>query len=135
MAYGSLICLSLIGSVCGLVGFLDLSSLPVDTQSTDYSQILTVLSLLATAVISGFFAWSFTDSVVEEIWLVTAVSACFYVLFYLLFGAISFYIGKSPSIHNAQYATTISAVIMWLILVVNVLLDFWDYLDPRPVAK
>jgi hypothetical protein len=48
-------------------------------------------------------------------------------LFYLLFGAVSFYIGKSEQIHKVEYASTIVPVIMALILAVNSLFDFWDY--------
>lgn len=117
------------GSVIGFIGFLRLAHLPVDSSQIDYSQILTVLSLLATAVITGFFSWSFTESAKDENFIVTAISVCFIGLFYLLFSAISFYMGQSENIHNAPYAAILVPIIMWLLLTVNTLLDFWDYRD------
>ena len=127
--YWYLMALSIAGNFLGLFGFYQLATGSISTNSDDYSQILTVLSLLATAVITGFFAWSFTEAGTDEVPVTTAISACFTSLFYILFFALSFYIGKSGNTHNAEYAAFISSSIMFLILVVNTLLDFWDYRD------
>ena len=95
----------------------------------DYSQILTVLSLLAAAIITGFFTFTFTEAAPDKHLMPSAISSCFVVLFYLVFAAISFYMGKSGHIHNAPYATCVVPMIMWVLLVANVVYDFWDYRD------
>lgn len=122
--------ISLIGTIAGLAGFKQLSEASVDKDSgIDYSQILTVLSLLAAAVITGFFTFSYTEAASDEWFLPSAISACFSILFYVIFGALSFYMGKSSHVHNAPYANFIGSVVMWMLLVVNALFDFWDYRD------
>jgi hypothetical protein len=127
--YYSLLLLSLIGSVLGYIGFFQLAQSPIDASGLDYSQILTVLSLLAAAIVTGFFAFTFTEAADDEIQITTAILICFVVLFYLVFAAISFYSGKSANIHNAPYAMSIIPTIMWVLLVANALFDFWDYRD------
>lgn len=125
----TILCLSLLGGIIGAIGFFQLAQTPIDTSGVDYSQILTVLSLLAAAIVTGFFTFTFTEAADDELLLPSAISGCFVVLFYLVFAAISFYMGKSSHIHNAQYATSIVPSIMWVLLVANSLYDFWDYRD------
>ena len=117
---------SLLGNILGAVAFYQLSTLPV-VEGFDYSKILTVLSLLAAAVIAGFLAWSFMDAAKDEIMITTFISICFTSLFYALFFALSFYIGKSKYTHYAEFAPLICSLIMWIIMMVNTLIDFWDY--------
>jgi hypothetical protein len=127
--YYALLCISLTGSVFGLLGFFHLSQEPIDSSGIDYSQILTVLSLLAAAIITGYFTFTYTEAASDERLLPSAISACFVLLFYLVFGALSFYMGKSAHIHNAPYSAYIGSAIMWVLLVANALCDFWDYRD------
>ncbi len=127
LQYYWLLSLSLIGSIVGAFGFSQLAQTSIDPSSVDYSQILTVLSLLAAAIITGFFTFTFTEAASDERLIPTAISCCFVVLFYLVFAAISFYMGKSSNIHNAPYARFFVIAIMWVLLVANHLYDFWDY--------
>ena len=127
--YYGLMCLSLAGSIFGVIGFFQLAQTAIDTSGVDYSQILTVLSLLAAAIVTGFFTFTFTEAASDELLMPSAISACFTILFYLAFAAISFYMGKSSHIHNAPYAMFVVPTIMWVLLVANSLYDFWDYRD------
>jgi hypothetical protein len=130
--YYGLIGLSLLGSAVGSWGYHDLISGNVDT-ATDYSQILSVLSLLAAGIITGFFTFTFTHAAEDERVLASAISACFVLLFYIVFAALSFYMGKSPHIHRAAYSNIVGPLIMWLLLVANTLFDFWDYREEPKV--
>jgi len=127
--YYLLLCLSLVGGIVGAIGFFQLAQTPIDTSAVDYSQILTVLSLLAAAIVTGFFTFTFTEAADDEILFPSAISGCFVILFYLVFAAICFFMGKSGHIHNAPYAIIIVPTIMWLLLIANTLYDFWDYRD------
>jgi xanthine/uracil permease len=124
--YYGLIGLSLLGSAVGSWGYHDLISGNVDT-ATDYSQILSVLSLLAAGIIAGFFTFTFTQAADDERVLTSLISGCFVVLFYTVFAALSYYMGKSAHIHNAAYTSFVGPFIMGLLLVGNTLFDFWDY--------
>ncbi|MFN5027956.1 MAG: hypothetical protein ACK5D9_02310 [Burkholderiales bacterium] len=59
--YWILLIQSLLGTCLACVGFYQLATvlpapvLPVSTNMPDYGQVLTVLSLLATAIVTGFF--------------------------------------------------------------------------------
>ncbi len=124
--YALLTLLSINGCVLTLVGFIVLAHSPAQI-GVDYSVILTVLSLISAGIISGFFTFSYQEAGKNDKYFPNIISVCFTLLFYLLFGAVSFYIGKSEEIHKAEYASTIVPIIMALILAVNTLFDFWDY--------
>jgi len=132
--YALLAC-SLAGSLLAFRGFYELANscpvptLPTPANTADYSQILTVLSLLAAGIVTGFFTFTFQDAANDERWIATAISVCFAVLFYAVFGALSIYIGLSPHVRASEHATIILPPIMWLLLAANVLYDFWDYRD------
>ena len=104
-------------------------TLPLLPNAVDYSQILTVLSLLATGIITGFFTFTFQDAAHDERWLATAISICFALLFYTVFGALSLYVGRSAHIRAAEYAASLLPLLMCLLLLANALYDFWDYRD------
>jgi len=117
---------SFIGCVFGGVGFYILAQATAQ-PGVDYGIILTVLALLSAGIISGFFTFSYQEADKNDEYFPNFICFGFILLFYLLFGAVSFYIGKSEQIHKAEYASTIVPVIMALILAVNSLFDFWDY--------
>jgi len=64
----------------------------------DYSSVLTILSLLAAGIIAEFFVFSHGQAAHDEKFFPNAIAICFMGLFYLLFGAVSFYIGKGKVI-------------------------------------
>lgn len=109
-------------------GFYLFISLPKNC-SNDYTLILTILSLLSAGIISGFFTFSYNRSSKEERFLPNALAICFTTLFYLLFGAVSYYMGKSQLIESVEYVNILGAVIMGFILMGNLFFDFWDYIS------
>lgn len=124
--YYLLLALSVAGTVLAFIGFLLLARVPVN-ETVDYSQILTVLSLLAAGIITGYFTFTYEQSAGDELALTTALSSGFAFLFYFTFGSISFYMGKSKQIHSTECANIIGPVIMWVLLLANSFHDFWDY--------
>lgn len=124
--YYALLLISLIGTFLAFSGFRQLAGVPIN-ETVDYSQILTVLSLLAAGIITGYFTFTYEQSAPDERFLPTALSTCFALLFYLVFGAISFYMGKSKQIHSTEGANTVGPLIMWVLLLANSFHDFWDY--------
>ena len=124
--YACLTSFSIIGCLFALIGFFLLSHADAHC-GVDYNIILTVLALLSAGIISGFFTFSYQYSGDNDRWFPNLISVGFSLLFYLLFGAVSFYTGKSQNIHSIEYASTIVPIIMAIILVVNTLFDFWDY--------
>jgi hypothetical protein len=130
-----LLAVSVIGTLLAFKGLYDLANatpvptLPLPSNAVDYSQILTVLSLLAAGIVTGYFTFTFQEAADDECWLATAISACFVILFYSVFGALSLYIGKSAHIRASEHASTLLPFIMWLLLLANALYDFWDYRD------
>ncbi len=129
--YYALLLLSLFGTLVAYLGFRQLAGVPVN-EMVDYSQILTVLSLLAAGIITGYFTFTYEQSAADERFLPTALSTCFALLFYLVFGAISFYMGKSKQIHSTEGANTVGPIIMWVLLLANSFHDFWDYRKGPP---
>jgi NADH:ubiquinone oxidoreductase subunit 2 (subunit N) len=124
--YYTLLLISLIGTFLAFSGFRQLAGVAIN-ETVDYSQILTVLSLLAAGIITGYFTFTYEQSAPDERFLPTALSTCFALLFYLVFGAISFYMGKSKDIHSTEGANTVGPLIMWVLLLANSFHDFWDY--------
>ena len=125
-SYAFLTILSIIGCVFAFVGFTIFAHAAVH-PGVDYGIILTVLALLSAGIIAGFFTFSYQEAGNNDKCFPNFISIGFTLLFYLLFGAVSFYIGKSEQIHKVEYASTIVPIIMALILAVNSLFDFWDY--------
>jgi cytochrome bd-type quinol oxidase subunit 2 len=123
--YYRLLALSVFGSVLAFIGFLLFSHGTPDT--VDYSQILTVFSLLASGMIAGYFSFTFEQAADDEQFFPFALSTCFILLFYLVFAAISFYIGKSSRIQSIEGANIIAPVIMGMLLLAISVREFWDY--------
>ena len=119
--------LATVGCILGTIGFFLIVQTSIDSSGVDYSQILTVLSLLAAAVVVGWFTFTYAQALEDEAQITTAISCCFFILFYIIFAAISFYMGRSSHVHKAPYTTCIVPIIMGLLLLTNTLFDFWDY--------
>jgi hypothetical protein len=129
LKYYTLLLISITGTFLAYLGFKRLAAVAVN-EAVDYSQILTVLSLLAAAIITGYFTFTYEQSAADERFLPTALSTLFVLLFYLVFGSISFYMGKSKQIHTTEGANTVGPLIMWVLLLANSFHDFWDYRKP-----
>lgn len=127
------ISMSMFGTVLAALGyFLLITESPVGTApptntTSDYSPILSVLSILAAGITAGFFAFSYNDMGNEEIILPTLLSICFVILFYVVFGALSLYMGRSRQVHFAEYVSVFGPLIMWMLLAANVAYDYLDY--------
>lgn len=126
LKYYAFLSLSVIGSVIAGFGFSQLAQTEVN-ENFDYSQILTVISLLAAGIITGNFTFTYEEMAEDEIFITTLISICFTFLFYFVFAAISFYMGKSKQIHSVEGAVLIGPIIMWALLLANALYDFWDF--------
>ncbi|HKO99668.1 MAG TPA: hypothetical protein VJU86_22005 [Pyrinomonadaceae bacterium] len=124
--YYSLLCLSILGSILAFIGFLQLSRTPIN-QNVEYAQILSILSLLAAGIITGYFTFTYEQAASDELLFPTAYSTCFALLFYFVFSLISFYMGKSKHVHSTEAANIVVPIIMWVILLANAFRDFWDY--------
>jgi len=109
--------------------YIGLHNLLVCTENTgvDHSSILSVLSLLSAGVIAGNFAFSYQDASDDEIILPNAISLVFVNLFYLLFGAVTYYFAESTDVLSVSGFTWILPTIMTLILTANTLNNYWDY--------
>lgn len=123
--YYGLLALSVVGSIFAFIGFLQLSHATPD--NVDYAQVLIVLSLLTSGIISGYFNFTFDQAALDEKFFPSALSICFILLFYLVFTAISFYIGKSSRLHEAEWANIIAPLIMMILLIAIAVREFWDY--------
>jgi len=134
--YYSLLVLSIFGTILAFIGFLQLSRVPVN-PGVEYAQILSILSLLAAGIITGYFTFTYEQAASDELLFPTAYSTCFALLFYFVFALISFYMGKSRHVHSTEAANIVVPIIMWVILLANAFRDFWDYrkgpLKPSPV--
>lgn len=95
----------------------------------DFSSVLSILSLLAAGVIAGKFAFSYHEVASDERFLATALSILIVLLFYVLFGAVSFYAGASETVSAAPKIELVIPAIMAIILFSNTLHDYWDYLE------
>ncbi|HEV7645805.1 MAG TPA: hypothetical protein VGO50_17835 [Pyrinomonadaceae bacterium] len=97
-----------------------------------YSSAIGILSILAAGVTAGFFSFTYNNVGGKEVVLPTLISVCFVIMFYLVFGAISFYMGRDKGIHDIEFITPLGTIIMWLLLAANVGYDFLDYRDHNP---
>jgi len=100
----------------------------------DNSTILNVLALLSAGVISGFFGFSYEKANTQgsgasklKALLPDLLSICFTMLFFLLFGSICYYMGQSQEVHETNGIYLLVPSIMVMILLGNVLFDYWDY--------
>jgi len=124
--YYTFLTLCIVATFIAFLGFNILASGPAGPEA-DYSSVLTILSMLAAGTVAGFFVFSHGEKGHRERFFPNAIAICFMGLFYLLFAGVAFYIGKSASVHAAERASVLVPFIMWVILVVNTLFDFWDY--------
>jgi hypothetical protein len=132
--YYLLITMAMFGTALAALGFFLLIS---DTPNTSkiapsYSSAIGILSILAAGVTAGFFSFTYNNVGGEEVALPTLISVCFVIMFYLVFGAISFYMGRDKGIHDIEFITPLGTIIMWLLLAANVGYDFLDYRDHNP---
>jgi hypothetical protein len=95
----------------------------------DFDSVLSILSLLAAGVIAGKFAFSYHEVASGERPLATALSVLIVLLFYVLFGAVSYYSGASETVSAAPKIELVIPAIMAIILFSNTLHDYWDYLE------
>ena len=125
--FKKLLLFSNLGHLLALIGFIILSC---SLSPTDFSFTteLTILSLLATGVIAGYYSFSYQKATKEELPLARKIGVCFTILFYCIFSSIAFYMGSSVEIHKSELARFIIPFIMLLILLGNTYFDFWDYL-------
>jgi hypothetical protein len=124
--YRYIIYWAITGNIVAYAGFLDMS-FDLANPRGDYSSVLTVLSLLSAGVIAGNFTFTYQRSALDERFLPNMIAACFAILFLFLFGSLSFYIGKSVQVRNAEWMPWLGPSIMFIILFTNTLFDFWDY--------
>lgn len=129
--YWGLLWITVVGSIFAGISFYHFTTATPPIHSilpTDpYAAILTVLSLLAGGAFAGFCAvdYQLADNI-DEIWILAVISGLFSSFFYLLFFAISYYIGESGIgiIHGIPWVITIA---MTLLLIILAVIDFWDY--------
>ena len=123
-----LLLISLTGNIFAFFGFkLLIEQSP--KVGIDYSNILLILSLLATGIITGNYTFTYQDSRTKDSIFPNVISIFFTILFYFLFGAISYYMGKSESISSIESVSLIIPIIMTLVIITNILFDYWDYLN------
>lgn len=132
--------LAFLGTLPAYIGYIILFSQTSinTTPGVDYSQILTLLSLLAAGTITGFFTFTYENVREDEKVLPTLLSMFFVAMFYLLFFLISYYAGRSKLTHNIEGAAVFVPSIMWLLLLANTAYDFLDYRvnkDPEQQPK
>jgi hypothetical protein len=109
----------------GKPGYCDIA------DNTAYSDALTVLSLLSAGAFAGFCAVEYDKARKDEYNLLNIISLLFISLFYVLFTAICYYIGKSPQTNRMECLSWIVPIAMLLLLLVFVVIDIWDYRDPK----
>jgi hypothetical protein len=124
--FRNLLTASVAGAVLALGGFLALANSPAH-PGVDYGSTHLILAILAAGVTAGFFAFSVAGGGRGEADLANIISITYMALYYLLFGALSFYMGKSQEIHDAEGMTILGPFVLFGIMVVSVLFNFWDY--------
>jgi hypothetical protein len=125
--YWCLIIIAIIGDIIALIGFIILSYAQ-SNPCNKYSSILTILALLSAGVIASFFAFSYRMAEHDEGLFTTFLAVGYKILFLLLFGSLSFYMGKSDiGWSEAEWSQITVPVIMGTILLTNTIFDFWDY--------
>jgi purine-cytosine permease-like protein len=97
-----------------------------------YADVLTVLSLLAAGAIAGWCAVEYQEFDPSETHLLNVIAGLFVAVFYVLFTAICYYLGKNPRTRDVQGIHWVIPLTMWLILLVFALIDIADY---RPTDK
>lgn len=95
----------------------------------DFGSVLSILSLLAAGVIAGKFAFSYHEVASDERPIATALSILIVLLFYVIFGSVSYYSGASETVSAAPRIELVIPIIMAIILFSNTLHDYWDYLE------
>lgn len=101
----------------------------IPAESGQYSPVLTILSLLAAGVIAGKFSFSHHETSSDEKWLTSSLYLLIVLLFYVIFGAVSYYAGLTKSVSAAPGIQVIIPLIMAIILIANTIEDYWDYLE------
>jgi hypothetical protein len=97
------------------------------TPTGNQRAILEVLSFLSAGAVAGFWGIEYQNADDDETHLLNIISALFVILFYVLFTAICFYIGKSTEMQNTPGASWVVPGIMVLLLEINAVIDIWDY--------
>jgi hypothetical protein len=124
----------MLANLIAYFGFLSMASGPPNIN-VDYGSILSVLSLLSAGVIAGNFAFTHQEAAEDEAVIVTILAIFFILLFYLLFAGVCFYAGKSVDIQNATGAAILIPTIVFVILLVNTLFEYWDYRIEKTRSK
>jgi hypothetical protein len=122
--------LPLSANLVAVLGFHGLAN-GSGTPNGDQRAILEVLSLLSAGAVAGFWGIEYGEAHCDETHLLNIISALFVILFYSLFIAICFYIGKSTEMQKTPGASWVVPGIMALLLEINAVIDIWDYRKPR----
>ncbi len=126
--YWRIIGIAILGDIIALIGFIFLSY-GQSNPCVEYSNVLTILSLLSAGAIASNFAFSYQTAKTDESSFTFLLAVGYKILFLLLFGSLSFYIGKSVQVSKAEWIQIIVPVIMFIIVFTNTIFDFWDYRD------
>ena len=127
--FATCFCLWTLGNALAFFGLSSLASGPA-TPKVEYSSVLGVLSLLSAGAFAGFCAVEYERARENESGLLNFLSVLFMTLFYLLFSAICYYIGKSENMHQVEAVSYVIPIIMAILLEVNTVIDIWDYRKP-----
>ena len=98
-----------------------------DGSQDNYETILSVLSLMATGAIAGMFVFTYQDAAKDESILASIIAFLYLSIIYILFGSISFYLGKSVDIKKLNELAFILPIVMALFLIIIILYNNWDY--------
>jgi hypothetical protein len=124
--FRNLLTASLAGAVLALGGFLALANSPAHS-GVDYGSTHLILALLAAGVTVGFFSLRVAGAGPGEADLANVISISYMGLYYLLFAALSFYMGRSQEIHDAEGMSILGPFVLFGIMAVSILLNYWDY--------
>lgn len=120
------LCICMFANGLAGMGFAGLIAQPHE-DGANYTAVLIILSLLTAGVISGKFAFTHHDLAHDEKVLGALMSLLLVILFYTLFGSVSYYAGLTESVSTAPFIYLSIPVIMVLVLIWNTIHDFWDY--------
>lgn len=132
---------SIAGVFVATIGFYPLLFCQIKTIEKPEA-ILTVLSILSAGTIAGFFTFSygkaagsinFSSKILPnpEKFFPNLISFCFQATFYLLFTAVSYFVGKSCFSYASPYLEWVILFFIFLTLVSVIAFDYWDYIDLR----